>query len=161
MIRDGHLACTIRVCWLLKVSAVDRVCLRDWSARFYLLPHWYKSCRSNMQSKSVKACWHRAASPSTDPITTGQTRDNHYQVINSFLTVTIQISVITGSLLYMFGSCERHSEPTKEMCILSRLTAEGDTLCCRLYKVGNYKLADFSSWYKEGNSAEFISSGKC
>ena len=50
----------------------------------------------------------------------------------SFLTVTGKFSVTVGTLLYIFGSYERHCKPTKEMCIPLRLTPKGGTLCCRL-----------------------------
>ena len=38
-------------------------------------------------------------------------------LLNSFLTITGQFSAIAGTLLYGFGSCERHSELTEEMYI--------------------------------------------
>ena len=34
---------------------------------------------------------------------------------NLFLAVTRKFSVLMGTLLYLVGSCERHSEPTKEI----------------------------------------------
>ena len=49
-------------------------------------------------------------------------------IINSFLTPTGTFSVVIGTLVYVFGSCERHYEPTKEMRIALRPIAEGGTL---------------------------------
>ena len=40
--------------------------------------------------------------------------------VNSFLTKAGNFSVMTGTLLYVFGSCERRSELTEEMLILLR-----------------------------------------
>ena len=51
--------------------------------------------------------------------------------LNSFLTITGTFSVMIGNL-YVLGSCERHSKPTKEMCMFFGPTSKGDTLCCRL-----------------------------
>ena len=41
-----------------------------------------------------------------------------------------KFSVITGTLLKVFGSCERHSELTEEMYIPLRPIPKEDTLCC-------------------------------
>ena len=68
-----------------------------------------------------------------------------YLWLDSFLMVTGNLSVIIGTLLYVFGLCdclfvgcltsqgqrglcEHHSEPTKEMCIPLRPIPKGDTL---------------------------------
>ena len=83
-------------------------------------------------------------------------------ILNSFLTGSEKFSVMTETLLYAPGSCERHSEFTEEMYIPLRPTPKEDTLhhWC-FYKLGNWqKLADQSTWYLEGNSAEFTSSEK-
>ena len=48
--------------------------------------------------------------------------------INSLLTVTGKFSAMTGTFLYVFGSSERHSEPTKEMCMPYRPILKGDTV---------------------------------
>ena len=37
----------------------------------------------------------------------------------------MKLSVTIGSLLYVFGSCEGHSEPTKEKCIPLRPIPNG------------------------------------
>ena len=46
---------------------------------------------------------------------------------NSFLTITGKFSVMRGTLLYVFGSCERHSELTEEMHIPLRPLPKEDT----------------------------------
>ena len=48
--------------------------------------------------------------------------------INSFLAVTRKTLVMIGTLLYVLGSCQRHSEPTKGMCIPLRLIPKEGTL---------------------------------
>ena len=59
--------------------------------------------------------------------------------LNSHLTVTRQSSVMMGTLRYVVGSREHHTQPTKEMRIPLRLIPKEETL----YKLGNsQKLAD-------------------
>ena len=53
-----------------------------------------------------------------------------------FLTVTRKFCH-NGSLVHIFGSCEHHCKPTKEMYIALKPSPKGGTLCCRLYKLGN------------------------
>ena len=66
----------------------------------------------------------------------------------SFLSVTgkLSLSVKTGTLLYVFGSCECHSKPTKEMHISLRPIPKNDALPrWGFYKLGIWqKLADQS-----------------
>ena len=49
------------VCWLLYVPATGE-CItgRDLLRRFYVLPHWDRSCRSNFPSHPVTVYWHQA-----------------------------------------------------------------------------------------------------
>ena len=63
-----------------------------------------------------------------------------------------------GTLLYAFDSCERHSELTEEMHTPVRPISTEDTIRrWRFYKLGNWqKLADQSTWYMEGNSADLL-----
>ena len=42
---------------------------------------------------------------------------NGCMACNSFLTINGKPSVMTGTLLCVFGSCERHSEITEKMYI--------------------------------------------
>ena len=49
-------------------------------------------------------------------------------MLNTFRTVTGKFSVmIKKNLLYVFGSCERHSKPMKEMDMPLRPTPKRDT----------------------------------
>ena len=54
-------------------------------------------------------------------------------IADPYLTVTGQYPVMTGTLLYVLGSCEHHCEPTKQMCISLRPTPTGDTLWLFVY----------------------------
>ena len=47
--------------WLLNVPATCQ-CISgtDLLRQFYVLPHWYTSCRSNFPSRPVTVYWHRA-----------------------------------------------------------------------------------------------------
>ena len=49
------------VCWLLSVPATCQ-CISgtDLHRQFYVLPHWYRSCRSNFPSHPVTVYLHRA-----------------------------------------------------------------------------------------------------
>ena len=90
----------------------------------------------------------------------GQVGDHHF---NSFLMITRKFSDMTGTLLYVFGSHERHFEFTNEMYIPLRPIPMEDTLHhCLFYKVGNSQIfADQSTWQKESNWAEYTSSERC
>ena len=56
-----------------------------------------------------------------------------------------------GTLLYVFGSCERHSELTEEMYIPLRPIQKEDSLRrWRFYKLAKWqKLTDQSTWFME------------
>ena len=49
------------VCWLLNVPATGE-CISgtDLLRQFYVLPHWDRSCRSNVLPHPVTVYWHRA-----------------------------------------------------------------------------------------------------
>ena len=47
------------VCWLLNVPATGE-CISDLLRQFYVLPHWDRSCRSNVLPHPVPVYWHRA-----------------------------------------------------------------------------------------------------
>ena len=51
----------------------------------------------------------------------------------SFLTIAGKFSVRIGSLLYVFGSCERQSTPTKETYIPFRQIPKRNALCCHVH----------------------------
>ena len=57
-------------------------------------------------------------------------------VLNSFLMVTGKFSIVIRILLHVFGSRERHSEPTKEMCIPLRPIPKEDTWSLKFLKAG-------------------------
>ena len=84
-------------------------------------------------------------------------------IFNAFLTITGKFPVTIGTLLYVFGSCERHSKLTEQMHVPLRPIPKEDTLRCRRFcKLGkSKKLEDPSIGYMECNSAEVTSSGKC
>ena len=49
------------VCWLLNVPATcECISGTDLLRQFYVLPHWDRSCRSNLPSHPVTVYWHRA-----------------------------------------------------------------------------------------------------
>ena len=87
-------------------------CCGKWSHTFCLL-----FCAPN----GLAIVTHLGDVPSSFPV--------HFcDVSNSFLTKTGKLPVMIGTLLYVFGSCERHSELTEEMCIPLRPIPKENTL---------------------------------
>ena len=66
------------------------------------------------------------------------TKCNDGHKVNSFLWKAGQFSVMIGTLLYVFGSCERHSNLTEEMGIPLRPIPKKDSLRRRRFcELGN------------------------
>ena len=51
--------------------------------------------------------------------------------------VLIFVCFFVCLVLGFFGSCKRHSRPTKGMYMPLRQTPKGEFLCCRLCTLGN------------------------
>ena len=54
-------------------------------------------------------------------------------LVNSCLTESGRFLVLIESLLSVFGSCQRRSDPRKE----TSMTSKADSLCCRVCELGN------------------------
>ena len=78
---------------------------------------------------------------------------------NPFLTVTGQFPVMIGTLLYVTGSRECHSELTEETHIPVGPIPKGRHSSSLEFPLT--KQITVIGRPKEGNSAEFTSSGKC
>ena len=53
------------------------------------------------------------------------------------LTVTGKFLVMIGTLLYVFGSRDRHSKQQRGVHPIENKVPKGGTFCCHLYKLGS------------------------